>query len=72
MTATSEGVRTHALTLTEELVLMLLNEESGYFRQVPGWNLDCAIVGSVLAELSMTGRIDTDMNSLILLDDTPT
>ena len=72
MTATSEGLRTNALTLTEELVLMLLNEESGYFRQVPGWNLDCAIVGSVLAELSMTGRIDTDMDSLILLDDTPT
>ncbi len=72
MTATSEGVRTGALTLTEELVLMLLNEESGYFRQVPGWDLDCAVVGSVLAELSMIGRIDTDMNSLILLDGAPT
>ncbi len=72
MTATREGAKTQALTLTEELVLMLLNEESGHFRQVPGWNLDCAIVGSVLAELSMAGRIDSDMNSLILLDETRT
>lgn len=51
---------------------MLLNEESGYFRQVPGWNLNCAIVGAGLAELSLMGRIDTDMDSLQLLDSTPT
>ncbi len=60
------------LTLPQELVLMLLNEESGYFRQVPGWNLNCAIVGAALAELSLIGRIDTDMESLQLLDSTPT
>ena len=51
---------------------MLLNEESGYFRQVPGWNLNCSIVGAALAELSLIGRIDTDLKSLILLDSTPT
>ena len=72
MTATVEGVATRALTLPEELILMLLNEESGHFRQVPGWDLDCAVVGSVLAELSLKGRIDTDMTSLILLDGEPT
>ena len=60
------------MTLPDELVLTLLNEESGYFRQVPGWNLNCAVVGSALAELSLVGRIDTDMESLILLDKTPT
>jgi cytochrome P450 len=72
MTATVEAVATRALTLPEELILMLLNEESGHFRQVPGWDLDCAVVGSVLAELSMRGRIDTDMTSLILLNAEPT
>ena len=51
---------------------MLLNEESGYFRQVPGWNLNCAVVGAALAELSLIGRIDTDLTSLILLDPTET
>ncbi len=60
------------LSLIDELVLALLNEESGYFRQVPGWNLNCAVVGAALAELSLMSRIDTDMDSLILLDATAT
>ena len=50
----------------------MFNEESGYFRQVPGWDLNCAIVGTALAELSLISRIDTDMDSLILLDRTET
>ena len=43
MTLATESVATRAtqtLTLTEELLLMLLNEESGYFHQVPGWDLE--------------------------------
>ena len=58
--------------MPEELILTLLNEESGYFHQVPGWDLNCAIVGAVLAELSLRSRIDTDMDSLFLLDSTET
>ena len=72
MTRAGYAVKTQQLTLPDELVLTLLNEESGYFRQVPGWNLNCAVVGSALAELSLQGRIDTDMEALILLDQTPT
>ena len=72
MTLATEPVATRTLTLPDELLLMLLNEDSGYFRQVPGWDLNCAVVGAVLAELSLTSRIDTDMDSLILLDKTPT
>ena len=60
------------LTLPEELILMLLNEESGYFHQVPGWDLNCAIVGAVLGELSLLSRIDTDLESLFLIDATET
>ena len=56
------------LSLLDELVLTLLNEESGYFRQIPGWTLNCAVVGAALAELSFLYRVDTDMDSLILLD----
>ena len=47
---------------------MLLNEENGYFHQVPGWRLNCAVVGAVLAELSLLSRIDTDLESLFLVD----
>ena len=75
MTLTHEaetGTPVQTLSLPEELLLALLNEESGYFHQVPGWNLNCAMAGAALAELSLIGRIDTDLESLILLDATAT
>ena len=72
MAATTERVTTQPLSLTEELILMLLNEENGYFHQVPGWQLNCAVVGAVLAELSLMARIDTDLQSLFLVDRTET
>ena len=72
MTVATESLMTQHLTLPEELILMLLNEENGYFYQVPGWNLNCAVAGAVLAELSLMSRIDTDMESLFLVDQTET
>ncbi len=72
MTASADGVATETLSLPEELILILLNEEDGYFHQVPGWNLNCVVVGAALAELSLLGRIDTDLESLILVDKTDT
>ena len=65
-------VTTQPLSLPEELILMLLNEQNGYFHQVPGWDLNCTVVGAVLAELSLQSRIDTDLDSLHLLDRTDT
>ena len=67
---TAEGLTTHPLSLPEELIILLLNEQNGYFHQVPGWELNCAVVGAVLAELSLLSRIDTDMESLLLVDRT--
>ncbi len=72
MAAMQESVTSNPLTLTQELILMLLNEETGYFHQVPGWDLNCAVVGAVLAELSLRNRIDTDEESLFLVDETET
>ena len=68
MSTTTDDVTTRTLRLPEELILMLLNEENGYFHQVPGWNLNCAFAGAVLAELSLRNRIDTDADSLFLVD----
>ncbi len=59
-------------SLPEDLLLLLLNEETGYFHQVPGWDLNCAVTGAVLAELSIQNRIDTDLDSLFLVDSTET
>ena len=72
MAVTKEGLTIQTLDLPEELILMLLNEENGYFHQVPGWDLNCAVAGAVLAELSLLSRIDTDMESLFLVDETET
>ncbi len=72
MALSTGGVSTQSLSLPEEFILMLLNEENGYFHQVPGWNLHCALIGAVLAELSLISRIDTDEESLFLVDGTET
>ena len=72
MTTTISGLATQQLSLPDELILTLLNEESGYFHQVPGWDLNCAVVGAALAELSLLSRIDTDMASLYVVDPTDT
>ena len=72
MAHSSGTVATRTLSLVDEFILTLLNEESGYFHQVPGWDLNCAVAGAALAELSLQSRIDTDMDSLILLDQTAT
>ena len=72
VTKEKERLTTQTLSLPEELILMLLNEDNGYFHQVPGWDLNCAVAGAVLAELSLRSRIDTDMESLFLMDKTAT
>ena len=66
------SVTARTLSLPEELILMLLNEQTGYFHQVPGWDLNCAVVGAALAELSLLSRIDTDLESLLVVDRTET
>ena len=50
----------------------MLNEESGYLEMVPGWDFACVMAGAVIAGLSLEGRIDTDLDSLQVLDSTPT
>jgi cytochrome P450 len=72
MDATTDDLTTRPLSLVDEFVLMLFNEATGYFHQVPGWNMNCAIIGAALAELSLLSRIDTDVTSLHLLDPTET
>ena len=60
------------MNLVHELVLLLLNEDSGYFHQVPGWNLNCAVMGASLAELALLGRIDMDQDHIFVIDPSAT
>lgn len=65
-------IENQQLNLLDEFILMLLDEESGYFYQITAHKMNCAIIGAALAELSLLSRIDTDVESLILLDPTET
>lgn len=60
------------LSFVEEIILLLLRDEDGRFVRVPSWSFDYAIAGGVLMDLAMENRIDTDLQTLVLLDDTPT
>ncbi|MCY3625726.1 MAG: cytochrome P450 [Candidatus Dadabacteria bacterium] len=68
----NDPIENHQLSLLDEFILMLLDEESGYFYQVAAHKINCAIIGAALAELSLLSRIDTDVESLLLLDSTET
>ena len=59
------------MRLTEEIILLLLNEDSGYLEPVAGWNLSCVLAGAVLADLDLESRIDTAFDSLVVEDTTP-
>ena len=60
------------LRFAEETILLLLNDGDGRFARVPKWSLDYALAGGVLMDLALENRIDTDLEGLIVIDDTPT
>ena len=59
------------LRLAEEIMLLILDDESGEFARVPRWSLRCALSGGVLMDLALENRIDTDPERLFLIDSTP-
>ncbi len=59
------------MTFAEELILLLLDESTGYFAPVPEWRMSCALAGGVLLDLSLKNRIDSDLETLSLLDAAP-
>ena len=60
------------LRFAEEIILLMLNDGDGRFARVPKWSMDYALSGGVLMDLALENRIDTDLQNLILIDDTPT
>ena len=57
------------LRFAEEIILLLLNDDGGRFAAIPKWSQDYA--GGVLMDLALENRIDTDLENLVLVDDTP-
>ena len=58
------------LRFAEEITLLLLNDD-GTMARVPYWSLNYALAGGVLMDLALENRVDTDLENLVLIDDTP-
>ena len=59
------------LRFADELLLLLIDDKQGDLIPIPEWSLSCALAGALLMDLALEGRIDTDPDSLSLLDATP-
>jgi Golgi phosphoprotein 3 len=58
--------------MPEELLLLMLDDRTGRLHDSVGPGGDFALAGAVLAELSLAGRIDSDLRRLWVADATPT
>lgn len=57
-----------SLTLADEIVVLMLDDETGEVRLDCRAVADIAIAGGLLMELALLGRIDTDLEALFLAD----
>lgn len=60
------------MRLTEELLMMFLDEQSGFIELQDSWDFSCVVSGAVLADLALDYRIDSDLTELSVIDPTPT
>ncbi len=60
------------LTFAEEIMLLLLEDESGRFIYVPEHSVNCVLSGAVLMDLALSGKIDTDLKKLTVIDSSAT
>ena len=57
--------------LIEEILLLMLDEQSAALRPVSQRTIALALGGAALMDLQLAGRIDTDLETLVLTDRTP-
>ena len=60
------------LAIAEEFILLMLKDDTGFVAPIPEWRMSCALVGAVLLDLSFKNRIDADLETLSVIDATPT
>jgi Golgi phosphoprotein 3 len=60
------------LTLADEIVVLMLRDDTGAIKPACSGYANIAIAGGVLMELALQGRIDTDLTSLYIVDPKPT
>ncbi len=60
------------LTVTEEILLLIVDSESGGIQHsLPAHQRDAVVAGAVLTDLALENRIDTDPERLFLIDPKP-
>jgi golgi phosphoprotein 3 len=59
------------LTLADEIVVLMLRDDTGEIKSARADSANIAIAGGILMELSLLGRIDTDLTSLFIIDPKP-
>jgi golgi phosphoprotein 3 len=59
------------LTLADEIVVLMLHDDTGAIRSACAGVANIAIAGGILMELALLDRIDTDLTSLFIVDPGP-
>ena len=59
------------MRFAEEILLFLLDKQTGHVTRVPDRSLRYVLAGAVLMDLALEDRIDTDIERLVLVDPTP-
>ena len=60
------------LTMLEEVVLLAVDEKSGHLRSTREFGTAYALVGAVFFDLALARKIDTDLETVHIIDTTPT
>jgi golgi phosphoprotein 3 len=59
------------LTLADEIVVLMLDDDTGAIKPACANFANVAVAGGILMELALLGRIDTDLKSLFVVDPRP-
>ena len=60
------------LTMLEEVVLLTVDERTGHLRSTREFGTAYALVGAVFFDLALAGKIDTDTETIQIVDRAPT
>jgi len=72
MPAPETSNRSHELTLAEEVALLALDDNAGKPLVLPVNALGYGLAGAIILDLSLAGRIDTDLHQLTVINPAPT
>ncbi len=59
------------LTFVEEILLLLLDDETGTMKRVAPNVMELLLAGAILMDLALRGRLDCDLHKLLVADATP-